>query len=111
MSKTVLTVLREARELITPPGSWTQQAYARGEDGTPYNPNDLRAVCWCADAALTKVADTWQAKSDAALALRERCNDLFGTVNFVKINDEIGHEAVLGMFDAAIASAEKEARS
>ena len=111
MSNNISAVLRSARQLITAPANWTQEAYARGPDGTPYTANDIRAVCWCADAALTKVASTWHDRCLADAALRQSCNDLFGTVNFVKINDEIGHEAVLGMFDAAIASVEMGARA
>lgn len=115
MAKDALTVLREARELISDPKRWTQNHFARDRRGEFISPIHPEAVCFCAGGALAKVDGTSfhnsEAHSSAWEALRHASKSLFGNSDPADVNDELGHAAVLRMFDAAIASAEKEARS
>lgn len=110
MAKDALTVLREARELISDPKRWTRGAFARDVEGTRVRSAADEAVCWCAIGAYNRAAGGTK-QLEAFRLLQRASDDLFGKDDPAEVNDEMDHAAVLRMFDAAIASAEKEAQS
>lgn len=97
-------LLIEARKVIEDPAHWTTEFVARNKDGASVVSTSLEAVCWCAMGALLKCRK--EAFSDY-----DRATDLLNTVAwtmsgmyFTELNDSMGHEAVLKMFDMAIES-------
>lgn len=114
MSKSALTVLREARELISDPKRWTTQGYARDSQGEFTSALSVRAVCWCAEGAVLRSASDPEkcfVPFDILNEVARRIPKKTSGNQIVAVNDELGHAAVLRMFDAAIASAEKEAQA
>jgi len=113
MSKSALTVLREARELISDPKRWTRAELARDATQHGVRANSVGATCWCALGAVLKVTDTKLAYQvwdfPATKVLMRAAKSEFGPYDIPAVNDLLGHEATIRMFDAAIASAEKEA--
>ncbi len=109
MSKSALTVLREARELISDPKRWTQGAISRDASGGEIAPSSERAVCWCSLGAIERIAEAGSYFATSAYYLLYLQAEKANGLSVSSTNDELGHEAVLRMFDAAIASAEAEA--
>lgn len=75
MSTEVARILRNAADLIEPPGRWTRGTYARTVEGTPTISKDEEAVCWCASGALSRVANPhalWPKAMDALSRLISR---------------------------------------
>lgn len=98
-----LDTLKAARELISDPRRWTQGCYARDELGNKTLCDASDACQWCALGSLLHYrADisTFRLLSQAAHNIHDAKAD--------SVNDRLGHAAVLKMFDAAIALAEKE---
>ncbi len=102
----VLRVLREARELIADKTRWTRRAFARSHAGLEIAATDTRATCWCgAGAVMLKAGEdltgslAWPAWASLCRASREL---FWREPQFV--NDDLGHEAILQVFDAAIAA-------
>ena len=58
MSAEVARVLREAADLIKPPGRWTRGVQARNDVGQPVSPLSPKAHCWCMVGAVRRVAGT-----------------------------------------------------
>lgn len=56
MSAEVARILRDAADLIEPPGRWTRGTLARDEHGLPVAAESPDAVCWCALGAVQRVA-------------------------------------------------------
>lgn len=111
MSKSALTVLREARELISDPKRWTQGAFARNASGCKTGILHADATCWCTAGALLKVSEGFKDEVGQANDFLDVAACQISSLGLVGVNDELGHSAVLRMFDAAIASAEKEAQA
>jgi hypothetical protein len=96
-------LLIRARERIADPSRWVQQYRAVDADRTRVDPTDPSAVRWCAMGALDAEAgerperhdgdDLWHAQRRLYAAAGR-------TPEY--INDELGHAAVLEMFDEAI---------
>jgi len=104
--KNVTKLLEHARARITDPANWTQLEFARDADGFRCrNITSLDAVCWCAAGSLNLSGDTLHATPKAfRLASREleaAAFRLYGR-NIADVNDGLGHEATLRMFDDAI---------
>jgi hypothetical protein len=99
---TTAEVLQKARDLIADESRWTHGYYARDEQGFDVEPNEPSATCWCALGAVYHVLDTTEDEAldgpaaIKALYLDERVP--------VEINDVDGHEAVLALYDRAIAA-------
>ena len=49
-------IFRRAAELISGPGCWTQESFARAADGTEVHPIASSARSWCALGAVEKAA-------------------------------------------------------
>lgn len=98
-------ILRAARARIEDPKNWTTHTTARNDLGEPCNAMADEAVCWCGYGALvaeSRCINCYQLLSKAA-------SDLFNGASIGSVNDKRGHEAMLAVFDAAIAAAEAEA--
>lgn len=96
---TPLEVLVAARELISDPSKWTQNAIARMPDGTECSEHDPEAVSWCALGAIHKCGyvysgDAWAHLSNAAYEV--------GASSLVDVNNNRQHADVMRMFDRAI---------
>lgn len=102
-SDPVLTVLRGARELLTPEGAWTQNEYAKTRTGRPCSVTSPRAVCWCLDGALwhETTAEGWDQAREAVIAV------LDSPPSFILVwNDDPDRTQaeVLALLDRAIAA-------
>ena len=104
--KTVLEVLREARELIAVPERWTQGGLARDAQGKQapgvYNRD---AASWCAEGAICKTAGTFPVARAAFAAVRET----LAGAELCEFNDSHTHPEVVSLIDSTIARLEKEA--
>ncbi len=107
-------ILRAARASIASPADWTQRASGRTRAGFLVHPCSPYAVCRCARGAVRYVVGRG---GDAAVAvglLNEAARALYpeavgGTVDdepIVLVNDGLGHDAALAVYDHAIARAE-----
>ena len=114
-------LLEATRELIREPEHWTQHAYARvrpgGRDVQPTNP---MATCWCiAGAKIKAAADLGISRNygvdyESKLALLRACDRLFSdndVIDYVGVNDTIGHTAVLRLLAVALGEPDPEVTS
>jgi hypothetical protein len=98
-------VISAARSLIADPAHWCQGTYARDNRGYPINPIDPDACSWCALGALARAAVDVGASPGTgagAVDILYRVSDSASTV--VGVNDRDGHEAVIALFDRALAA-------
>lgn len=103
-----LKVLKQAKALIEDKSNWTQKTYARDCNGDSVPAINSEAVCFCSVGAIANV--TYQSASLAkhlqAETYVDNCAlDLYG-MTMVHVNDQLGHRAVMNMFDEAIKQAE-----
>lgn len=96
--------LTAARDLISDPKNWTQKDAARTSNGMFCSADNPKATCWCAWGALDHVSDYNSIINEkAAQALRNAAYKLFSTYNVaVDVNDRLGHEAVIKVYNQAI---------
>ena len=99
-------ILRKAWKRIEDPARWCQGALARDEEGAETT-DILAAPRLCAEGALIAAhGGNWPDRKaveylgDAAKAQ--------GCANFIKVNDRLGHDAVMSMYAHAIAAAEAQ---
>lgn len=103
---TPVEILKAARELISVPERWTQGCEARGDDRRELDPLSDKAVCWCADGALSYAGkEAPEVIVQARIMLENAALALEGA-DYIYVNDSIGHANILDVFDSAIASAE-----
>lgn len=108
----VTATLRAAKELIDKPRRWTQQAMARSATGALVNPNDPRAVRWCAEGAIAHVAPSVPLRLATLAALKDACD--YGH-SIVSVNDRkcfplgglLGYLAIHEALRRAIRTAER----
>ena len=62
--KNVIDFLKATRRLVERPEAWTQDVYARAQDGRPLASHDGWAVCWCLTGAISHVATTMSSGTD-----------------------------------------------
>lgn len=109
----VTDLLRRARRRITDPARWCQRTYAADAQGYGRRASDRTATRWCAVGALQ--AESYHA---AGLVVREAHRRLNGAAELPEapnaegvpiryqrvewVNDHLGHDAVLEVYDAAI---------
>lgn len=110
-------VLTEARKLIEDPNNWTQGQFARGQDGYWLPPKSADAVCFCAVGAVERVVTGHcflGLSAIVALGLQTgaenalKGHSMFARYAVVKFNDRNNHDAVLALFDRAIADAKSK---
>lgn len=100
-----MSLLQQARELITDPAHWTQEVFARNALGKSVMGDEPDAVCWCADGALHKIRGGAGHHSDAYFDAYNALNkevEKLGHSQVESFNDKTTHAEVLGVFDRAI---------
>ena len=100
--KTMKTLLREMRKLLTKPHAWTTKALARTKTGLEINPNNKFAVCWCLLGAIHKIAQTQIELYNLEAVLTENLPSDYS--NIIKMNDTTSHKEVLNFIDRVILS-------
>ena len=105
------------RDLLADPVHWVQGAKALDADGLKVNPCSPEAVCWCIVGAFQKV----QAKGSRSCIYDCLTEDPAGKYLQVELdktqayrrpwvfNDKRNHPEVIGLIDAAISNAKKDA--
>lgn len=96
--------LQAARELLSDKARWTTGWFAHDKDNEEVDSGDPAAVCWCAFGAINKVAERFIERGEGANEFLERAAlEIGGTPsNPARVNDRLGYEATLQMFDRAI---------
>ena len=100
----MVRVLRKARALIEDKKRWTRGEYARDRWSHHVDPDDVRAVRWCALGALDRQI---AAGSRVHMHLYMTALELYRSESVSEINDDMGHKYVLKLYDRAIALAEQ----
>jgi hypothetical protein len=106
--------LTKARALIADPTHWTEGTFARKSDGIETGWLDPEACCFCAEGAIMKACEvTFQSPNRMNYTAYREAMD-FLQYNHVQkqaglptemvpaINDDLGHEAVIKLFDKGI---------
>jgi hypothetical protein len=107
MSKQAAKDLREARAIIADPSRWTTGVAARKATGEKTSPLDGDAASFCAIGAIMRAAVGNPFREQAAQEFLYAYLEEAQPGRYITaINDTDGHEAVLNMFDKAIALAE-----
>jgi hypothetical protein len=109
-----LEILKAARERIRDPKHWTTKAMARDANGKhiahPMSHRPIEwhnAVCWCGTGAIHMEADQRHERPwGAVLALEDAAFRLFNLAT-ISVNDILGHEAIMRVFDDAIEAQER----
>lgn len=103
---TNLEILIEARALIADKSHWTHEVFANTSNGIPVLPNSHRATKWCAIGALRKIVGNYLDHSiGSPLYILENASVELYNMNVVGVNDDLGHEETLQVYDLAIKSA------
>lgn len=108
--KTMLEILKAARELLNDEERWTQKSFAKDIHGFPVAAGSSDAVCFCMMGALAKVSESNTIVS--AVYLNESAQSALSILEWTieghipTFNDEHTHAEVLIKFDEAIAKAE-----
>ena len=99
--------LQSARDKIADPAHWTKRTFASDEFGKPCNEFSSHSVRWCALGSLRVACGEYSVKNYRLLdALRTKLNtiaiDHFTSNGIIAVNDDLGHAAVLELYDIAI---------
>lgn len=101
--------LRRAKALIEDPKHWCQGASARDSEGNRVWEQSSEAVQWCAEGVLCHLdlARDFQSPEWDVLILAS--TEILGKITAVpyEVNDDIGHAAVMRMYDRAIELADE----
>lgn len=89
-------MLAEARALILDPAAWCQGEYALDKDGETCLIS--QGVRFCAIGALVRAGCGF---SDEKERLNKIAVKMYG-MSLMGVNDSLGHEAVISVFDAAL---------
>lgn len=100
----VKAALVSARELLADPARWCKGTLARAADGTPVDPGNPSATCWCVVGAIHK-ATLVAAVRRAATSMVEEATG--GGDWIADWNDRATHREILAGLDAAIGRAAK----
>jgi hypothetical protein len=107
---TTAELLRQARALIEDKRRWTYGVYARDRYSRHVWPDSEHAVRWCALGALRRVERAWSLPFNACIrALDKACLELYADCSVEDVNDKLGHDAVLAMYNHAIELSEESA--
>ena len=101
-------ILTAARAMLAERVRWTQGEMARDAYGSPIDAEADGAVCFCAWGAFTRASLGWEdtpAERQADNAMYAAAVALFQYYPS-QVNDQLGHAAVLRMYDRAIELAE-----
>lgn len=106
----LVTDLQEARELIAKEENWCKGKFAVDKHGYSVAVNAPTACKWCAAGAIERSAGGGQPHNTgrhetAHRQLSEAAIYLFNEPAISIVNDQLGHEETLLMFDVAIRKA------
>lgn len=103
MLKNALTILKEARELVS--RGWTQGFYARGHYGSPVSVDSNSAICFCALGAVVRIGNDNFNFIRAKDVLTANLVDFDSVISF---NDhpDTKFDDVIALFDRAIKAQE-----
>ena len=116
----IIATLKTARELISDRERWTCRSHARDKHGDPRRVTDPDACQFCGMGALYRVADGHLDAREQhnatmhlfcgirALAKSGQLPSYCQSLTFV--NDDLGHWAIMEVYDRAIEIAEREVR-
>lgn len=97
-------LLIDAKARIQDPAHWTQEYLARDERGFVVSHYEPTACKWCAMGSLFLSAATvpTHVYQDADRALDDAAEALYPGVPYPVVNDRLGHEAIMAVYDRAI---------
>lgn len=97
-------ILETAKALIEDPKHWIQEDYAADENGDYVTETDPKAFAWCALGAFTKASGGFAYNELAKLerACLSRAANRISGYGVTCVNDTLGHEKVMEMYDVAI---------
>lgn len=107
---TIYETLVAAKNLISNPDNWTQEAVARDSHGADTYSLNTDAVCWCSIGALHKVTKNnslviTSAAKHLRFVLEQEHKDYDGIAHF---NDSHTHAEVMAFWNKAIAAAKEK---
>lgn len=101
-------MIKGAREIISDPSRWTQNAYARSESGSIEIVESPKACKFCAMGALKRAAidmeaeRDWDSREEAEHLLNHASRKLYEVPSVMDVNDDIGYEATISVFDEVL---------
>lgn len=102
-------ILIQARALIENKDRWTQLAFARNGVGEKCSVTSPKACQWCGVGAVMRIAYLNDVSAAAAIEILNRASvrhyDGFDYGSPFSVNDALGHQEVLAMFNTAIEKA------
>jgi hypothetical protein len=113
--RSMVEILKAARERVAPDGAWTQGVFARNEQGESVQSWSADAVCWCIRGAceaegrdyLIRPEEWFEDALPDGVALAASDAE-FEPVAFFNDAETTSHVDVLAVFDRAIQLAEQE---
>lgn len=103
-----LKLIEHARNLISDKNNWIQYALAKDSLLNTVRPSDPAACKFCAMGALCNGLVKFKEEISNDLATEivneiiKKCKDLYNIGTIINVNDEIGYETVLNVFDSLI---------
>ena len=112
IEETTADKLRRAKALIEDPENWCQGIYARDAKGLALKSREVATdgVAFCAIGALVRATqnrDVVWVDGKETKKLWEAAKELFGHAP-ARVNDNLGHAAVMHMYERAIELAEQD---
>lgn len=92
----LLNKLKAARKLLSNEENFCTGSYAKTEDGVSIPPESTLATKFCALGAIIRCEIPY-----FSVKLNQKASKMFGT-NIAEVNDRLGREKVLEVFDACI---------
>ncbi len=112
-NNTCLTILREARNILSDSSKWTKGVYARDSHSIPVDILSQHATCFCLGGAVTRAKDKLEVSSTFAcgcLVLRviKRRSDFKNINSIFEFNDspQTKYEDVIAVIDESIKEVE-----
>ncbi|HVI40738.1 MAG TPA: hypothetical protein VM577_08760 [Anaerovoracaceae bacterium] len=107
----ILEILKKAKEKISDPANWCREMIAQKADGTAAYNKDPEACKWCAAGAIWSSHEDSGLTRDAFQFMTKMIPELQETKlqSIFEVNDVLGHEAVMNLFDLAISKLEPPA--
>lgn len=106
MFEKAIEILEKAKTLIEDKSRWTTKAFARDRQGKICFYYSPEACQWCAEGAIGKAFTEVDFKDrQERLKVSDLIYDVYNVAYqdmWVEVNDDLGHEAVMKLFDDEI---------
>lgn len=106
----LIAYLEQAKKLVQDPTQWTRHVMARTSEGTPCNPKDADATCFCISGAVWKVTAGEGRDIDHSVVMRALNNHTCDVSKYTfhsvtEFNDysKTDHAQVMRLFDQTLA--------